>query len=72
MNNQFGLSHLTNSIFNSLSVPNTSDSLSLGVGAKRECLILIDGMGQDALDKFADQFTMRWFVWLNHFQCVCH
>ena len=58
MNNQFGLSHLTNSIFNSLSVPNTSDALSLGVGAQRECLILIDGMGQDALDKFADQFTI--------------
>jgi len=58
MNNQFGLSHLTNSIFNSLAVPNTSDWLSLGVGAKRECLILIDGMGQDALDKFADQFII--------------
>jgi hypothetical protein len=58
MNNQFGLSHLTNSIFNSLSVPNTNDSLALGIGAQRECLILIDGMGQDALDKFGDQFTI--------------
>ena len=58
MSNQFGLSHLTNSIFNSLAVANTSDALGIGVGAKRECLILIDGMGQDALDKFADQFTI--------------
>jgi hypothetical protein len=58
MNNQFGLSDLTNSIFNSLSVPNTNDALALGIGSQRECLILIDGMGQDALDKFADQFTI--------------
>jgi hypothetical protein len=57
-NKNFGLADLTNSIFNSLAVPNTSDSLALGVGEKRECLILIDGMGQDALDKFADQFTI--------------
>ena len=58
INKSFGLADLTNSIFNSLVVPNTSDSLSLGVGAKRECLILIDGMGQDALDNFADQFAI--------------
>ena len=58
MNKNFGLSHLTNSIFNSLAVPNTSDPLSLGLGAKRECLILIDGMGEDALDKFGEQFKI--------------
>ena len=53
-----GLADLTNSIFNALGVPNTSDLLGLGIGAQRECLILIDGMGQDALDRFADQFTI--------------
>jgi hypothetical protein len=58
INQKFGLADLTNSIFNSLGVPNASDLLGLGIGAKRECLILIDGMGQDALDKFADQFTI--------------
>ena len=58
INNSFGLADVTNSIFNSLAVPNTHDSLNLGVAAQRECLILIDGMGQDALDKFADQFTI--------------
>ena len=58
INQGFGLADLTNSIFNSLAVSNTSDRLGLGAGAQRECLILIDGMGQDALDKFADQFTI--------------
>jgi len=58
INQKFGLADLTNSIFNSLGVPSTSDLLGLGIGAQRECLILIDGMGQDALDKFADQFTI--------------
>ncbi len=54
INQKLGLADLTNSIFNSLAVPNTKDPLKLGVDAQRECLILIDGMGQDALDKFAD------------------
>jgi len=52
LNNQrFGLADITNSIFNSLSVPETIDSLSLGSAENREVLILIDGMGQDAIDK---------------------
>lgn len=58
MSNRFGLSHLTNSIFNSLSTPQTTDYLNLGVGEQRECIILIDGMGQDALDKYSDQFII--------------
>ena len=58
MSNLFGLSHLTNSIFNSLSTPMTTDHLNLGVSQQRECLVLIDGMGQDALDMYADQFTI--------------
>ena len=59
MNNQrFGLADITNSIFNSLSVPETIDSLSLGSAENREVLILIDGMGQDAVDKYSDQFPI--------------
>ena len=57
-NQRFGLSDITNSIFNSLSVPETIDSLSLGSAENREVLILIDGMGQDAIDKYGDQFPI--------------
>jgi hypothetical protein len=52
------LADITNSIFNSLSVPETIDSLSLGSAENREVLILIDGMGQDAVNKYADQFPI--------------
>ena len=59
MNNQrFGLADITNSIFNSLSVPETIDSLSLDSAENREVLILIDGMGQDAVDRYSDQFPI--------------
>jgi len=54
----FGLADLTNSIFNSLSIAGTTDTLALGQSQMRECLILIDGMGQDAFDKYADQFPV--------------
>ena len=57
-NQRFGLADITNSIFNSLSVPETIDSLSLGSAENREVLILIDGMGQDAIDKYSDQFPI--------------
>ena len=57
-NQRFSLADITNSIFNSLSVPETIDSLSLGSAENREVLILIDGMGQDAVDKYADQFPI--------------
>jgi len=55
---KFGLADLTNSIFNSLLLPDTTDTLSIGQGGMRECLILIDGMGQDAVDRYADQFSV--------------
>ena len=55
---KFGLADLTNSIFNSLLLPDTTDTLSVGQGGMRECLILIDGMGQDAVDRYADQFSV--------------
>ena len=57
-NQRFGLADITNSIFNSLSVPETNDSLALGRAENREVLILIDGMGQDAVNKYADQFPI--------------
>ena len=57
-NQKLGLADITNSIFNSLSVPETIDSLSLGSAEYREVLILIDGMGQDAVDKYGDQFPI--------------
>ena len=57
-NQRFGLADITNSIFNSLSVPETIDSLSLGSAENREVLILIDGMGQDAINKYGDQFPI--------------
>jgi len=57
-NQQFGLSHLTNSIFSTLNVADTTDYLELKQANMRECLILIDGMGQDAVDKYGDQFPI--------------
>ena len=57
-NQRYGLADITNSIFNSLSVPETIDSLALGSAENREVLILIDGMGQDAIDKYGDQFPI--------------
>ena len=58
INQQFGLSHLTNSIFSTLNVADTTDYLELKQANMRECLILIDGMGQDAVNKYGDQFPI--------------
>ncbi len=58
LNQQFGLSHLTNSIFSTLNVADTIDYLVLKQADMRECLILIDGMGQDAVNKYGDQFPI--------------
>lgn len=55
---RFGLADLTNSIFNSLTLPNTVDTLNLGQSGMRECLILIDGMGRDAVEKYGEQFSV--------------
>jgi predicted AlkP superfamily pyrophosphatase or phosphodiesterase len=54
----FGLADLTNSIFNSLSVSQTADALGIGRLEQRECLILIDGLGQDAVYNYGDQFEI--------------
>lgn len=58
LNQQFGLSHLTNSIFSTLNVAGTTDYLDMKQSNMRECLILIDGMGQDAINKYGDQFPI--------------
>ena len=56
---RFGLADLTNSIFNSLTLPNTVDTLNLGQSGMRECLILIDGMGRDAVEKYGENFCAK-------------
>jgi hypothetical protein len=55
-NEIFGLADLTNSIFNSLAVSQTTDTLGIGKLEQRECLILIDGLGQDAMNHYGDEF----------------
>lgn len=55
---QFGLSHLTNSLFAALNVSNTTDYLDITTSQMRECLILIDGMGQAAIDMYGEQFPI--------------
>ncbi len=57
-NKTFGLADLTNSIFNSLSVSQTFDTLGIGRLEQRECLILIDGLGQDAVNRYGDEFEI--------------
>lgn len=57
-NKTFGLADLTNSIFNSLSVSQTNDTLGMGQLEQRECLILIDGLGQDGLDRYGEEFEI--------------
>ena len=52
----YGLADLSNSIFASLKLPSTVDSLNLGESTGREVLLLIDGLGQQAFDKYAKQF----------------
>lgn len=54
-----GLAQLSNSIFASLGVHGLTDELSLGESPSgRECFVLIDGMGQDALDKYSSHFPI--------------
>jgi len=57
-NKTFGLADLTNSIFNSLSVSQTTDTLGIGPLEQRECLILIDGLGQDGLNRYGEEFEI--------------
>ena len=52
------LAQLSQSIFASLGLPGTSNHLSLTEnGNQRECLLLVDGLGKNALDEFGDQTT---------------
>jgi predicted AlkP superfamily pyrophosphatase or phosphodiesterase len=57
-NKTFGLADLTNSIFNSLGVSQTTDTLGIGKQNQRECLILIDGLGQDGLYRYGEEFEI--------------
>lgn len=53
------LAALSNSIFASLGVSGTSDELGIGDSpAARECLLLIDGMGLAAIEKYGHEFPI--------------
>lgn len=53
------LASLSNSIFASLGLPGVTDELGLGESpAKRECLVLIDGMGSQSLAEFGKNFSI--------------
>jgi predicted AlkP superfamily pyrophosphatase or phosphodiesterase len=52
----YGLADLSNSVFAGLKLPSTVDSLNLGESSGREVLLLIDGLGQQALNTYASQF----------------
>jgi hypothetical protein len=55
----FQLSDLSNSIFASLGVANLQDPLGLGASVHgRECIVLIDGMGQEAIEKYSGDFPV--------------
>ena len=52
------LASLSNSIFASLSLPGCIDELGIGESPfKRECLVLIDGMGSLALKEYGEKFS---------------
>lgn len=56
---QRNLAELSNSIFASLGVPGCEDTLALGASpGRRECLLLIDGLGAAAIEKYGDQFPV--------------
>lgn len=53
------LASLSNSIFASLGVPGCNDELGIGPSpTKRECLVLIDGMGSLALEEFGNNYSI--------------
>jgi predicted AlkP superfamily pyrophosphatase or phosphodiesterase len=48
------LAHLSQSLFASLGLPETANSLGISENtSKRECLLLVDGLGKNAIDEFA-------------------
>lgn len=53
------LAELSQSIFASLGLPGTTNSLSLReTEAKRECLLLVDGLGKNAIDEFGSKLKV--------------
>jgi hypothetical protein len=59
-----GLAQLSNSIFARLGLAGVSDELSIGESpSQRECFVLIDGMGLDAINRYSDSFPiLRKFI----------
>ena len=54
-----GLAALSNSIFSGLEIAGTQNELGLAQNpGRRECLLLIDGMGLAALEKYGKQFPI--------------
>lgn len=50
------LAQLSQSIFATLGLSDTTNTLSIGSNeSRRECLLLVDGLGKNAIDKFADK-----------------
>lgn len=55
----WGLAQVANSIFAGLSVTGTSDEMGLGESPSgRECFLLVDGLGLDAVEKYAAEFPI--------------
>ena len=54
------LSDLSQSVFSSLGLADTGDSLLIGESpAARECIVLIDGMGSNAIAEYGEIFPIN-------------
>ena len=54
----YELSDLSRSVFATLGLSNADDVLGLGKNPQlRECIFLVDGLGQNAIDNFADKYV---------------
>lgn len=52
------LAELSQSIFSTLGLAETTNSLGLAANeGERECLLLVDGLGKNAIDEFAEKLT---------------
>ena len=55
----FSLAQLSQSIFASLGLEGATDSLNIGqTPFGRECFLLVDGMGAEVIEKYAEQFPI--------------
>ena len=55
----FSLADLSQSVFASLGLSGSSDLLNVGPSPfGRECFLLVDGMGQNVIDQYSDQFPI--------------